>query len=688
MILLFGGKMMQRTSLLGVHLVVRDEQHFLPQCLNSIHALADEIIVIDTGSTDRTIEIARSFGAKVFSVEWEDDFAKARNEALRHAATEWVLYLDADEILSGTELIKERLQAADAEAFWVNIENVTGELPADRLFHRAVRLFRNRAEYVFEGRIHEQVVPSILKQHPISKIETSDLKIVHYGYLPEPMQQKQKLERNLRMLRQAVAEAPDDPFQLYNLGIVHYQLGELEQAAKLFDRARGTVHIHASFRPALIVASCQTFIDLNRYDEARAMLKSEIEGHYDDYPDLLHLLGVACERLGLLQDAFYAYQRALMCDKVPGKYVTSAGMGTSLSKHALARLARDMNLNNEASLLYRSLLSEFPHYEPAWNEWADFLFQSGQSDGDIATHLRDTIPPSTDNEWLLAARALSHIGAFSEALDVVNSMTEPSLEARRLICECLLQLGRLPEASSCLEALFAQADEGIFRTLLLDYALCCWGQTRKLPGLFFALLTKEQRQVYTYLDVMLVSESCRPAPPPDELLQQAIPDLLERSIQLGQPETANRLAGLCPDLPLKLAKLLFREGYILLAADILIQLAAKQQLDTEGFATLAEIVYDKGHFSQAAEMFEQILAVEPQHNTARIGAALCYLQLGRAVAQDSLMLAPGHGAWQSDLHKLDHAIGLLNRMSWRTSWSAAQRRRFHVQAVHFPMHDR
>ena len=129
-------------------MIVRNEERFLPGCLESVRGLVDEIIVVDTGSTDRTAEIARSFGARVFDFEWRDDFSAARNESLRHAGSDWILYLDADERIDCGGIdncIRAAAAHPDFDAFSVLIRNfrhTASERPAfDAAYN--FRLFRN-----------------------------------------------------------------------------------------------------------------------------------------------------------------------------------------------------------------------------------------------------------------------------------------------------------------------------------------------------------------------------------------------------------------------------------------------------------------------------------------------------------------------------------------------------------------
>ena len=145
----------------------------------------DELIVVDTGSTDRTVEIAESFGAKVVHFPWNGSFADARNVSIDHATGDWVMYLDADEHLAdgAAAELRSLLGKTWREAFYLLETNFTGADDAGTAVqHPAMRVFRNRPEYRFEGRIHEQKTRHMPTYLP-ERFETTDVALTHYGYL-------------------------------------------------------------------------------------------------------------------------------------------------------------------------------------------------------------------------------------------------------------------------------------------------------------------------------------------------------------------------------------------------------------------------------------------------------------------------------------------------------------------------
>jgi len=207
--------------LLSVCLIVKDEEQMLLSCLESVADIADEIIVYDTGSSDRTVEIARGAGAKVFEGYWDDSFARARNAALDQARGDWVFSLDADErFLGDPESLRTLLTAArrsNVEAYLVAIENLHGAGNA-RSIHTAIRLFR-RGSGTWRHRLHEQVVAADDPGRRLRISYLSGARIIHHGYAAEVFETKKKAERNL-VLAQAALDDEDlsQAYALMNYG--------------------------------------------------------------------------------------------------------------------------------------------------------------------------------------------------------------------------------------------------------------------------------------------------------------------------------------------------------------------------------------------------------------------------------------------------------------------------------------
>jgi len=225
-------------SRVSICLIAKNEERFLAQCLRSVRELATQIVVVDTGSTDRTIEIAKEFGAEVYSFAWCDEFSAARNAALEHATGDWVLIIDADEELAPRQLetAKLHIQAAGVLGYRLPIINQGHE---DGGCSYVPRLFRNAPGLFFIGRIHEQAFSSIqvrCKQWGL-KHQLGEAVLLHHGYTDEVMASRSKIERNLRLLERAIEELPGEPNLIMSLGLELVRSGKLEAGLERYWEA-------------------------------------------------------------------------------------------------------------------------------------------------------------------------------------------------------------------------------------------------------------------------------------------------------------------------------------------------------------------------------------------------------------------------------------------------------------------
>ncbi|HKM54252.1 MAG TPA: glycosyltransferase family 2 protein, partial [Isosphaeraceae bacterium] len=212
-------------------MILKDEESNLPTCLSTVTDLVDEIVIVDTGSTDRTREIALEFGARVVDFTWVDDFSAARNESLRHATGRWILWLDADEWLADEDRqrLRNLLARLGDEKHGYIMQQLCSQQSslagpprsADHLVPQ-VRLFRNHPEIRWEHRVYEQIVGGVRRVG--GDLRQTDVVIQHPGYEDAGLHRR-KIERNLRLARLELADHPDDPYVLYTLGVFLQLLG-------------------------------------------------------------------------------------------------------------------------------------------------------------------------------------------------------------------------------------------------------------------------------------------------------------------------------------------------------------------------------------------------------------------------------------------------------------------------------
>ena len=225
----------RRRCKVSLTMIVRDEEANLPRCLESAAGIFDEIVVVDTGSNDRTGEIARSSGARVIDFAWVDDFAAARNAALEHATGAYAFWLDADETIDGPsrESVRSLLDALQPGREVAYTARFFGPgVPEPGIYQD--RLFPCLPEIHWTCHIHEVVWPAIRRAG--LPTNPSGAAVRHAGYA-DPAVHARKRARNERILRAWLGESPDDPFALWHLGRLAAARGQWAEALALYRRS-------------------------------------------------------------------------------------------------------------------------------------------------------------------------------------------------------------------------------------------------------------------------------------------------------------------------------------------------------------------------------------------------------------------------------------------------------------------
>jgi tetratricopeptide (TPR) repeat protein len=331
-------------------MIVRDEAELLPRCLDSVRGWVDEIVVVDTGSTDRTGAIAKEHGAQVYSFRWCNDFAVARNESLKYATGDWILVLDADETLSpeAVPALKQVMQLDDVLVVNLLRQEVGTNLP----YSSISRLFRNHPAIAFYRPYHELIddsVAAILQRESTWRVvQLPGVAILHTGYQMEAIAQRHKTDRARTIMEAYLADHSNDSYICSKLGALYVNVGEVERGLEFLQRGLHTcdlpvlyelhyhlgstyqqlqqlqqaeVHYRAAIAqaipPALKLGACTNLGDLllqrGELTEARQLFRTVVEAAPAFAPGFLNL-GLALKAMGDLPGAIAHYQRAIALD--------------------------------------------------------------------------------------------------------------------------------------------------------------------------------------------------------------------------------------------------------------------------------------------------------------------------------------------------------------------------------------
>jgi tetratricopeptide (TPR) repeat protein len=352
---------------LSLCMIVRDEEEMLPRCLAAVAPAVDEIVIVDTGSVDRTVEIAHEFGAKVIHREWTGSFSDARNVSFEAATGDWLMYLDADEVLVAEDV--KRLRALTGrtwkEAFYLVETSYTGDVDdGSAVTNSALRIFRNRPHYRFEGRLHEQIAHH-LPTYAHNRIEQTSVRVEHFGYLGAVRDAKEKSTRNIELLRAQQRETAPSAFLHFNIGTEYAVIGDHGSALIEFERAwemaRRQGEERRDYVPALMTRLVTALRLTGRQTEAVAKVQEGLE-LFPGFTDLVYAQALAYVSIDRHDEAIEAWKRCIEMGDAPARYGATVGAGTYLPKIALGELYLNRGDVAAATELLDECITEFPGF--------------------------------------------------------------------------------------------------------------------------------------------------------------------------------------------------------------------------------------------------------------------------------------------------------------------------------------
>jgi tetratricopeptide (TPR) repeat protein len=428
-------------------LIARNEEAMIGACLESVRGVVDEVVLVDTGSTDRTMEIARQAGARVFEQPWRDDFAAPRNEALARATGDWVLILDADERLApgaGKALRRAIRKNADFDCGMLPLHDAARpDAPASEVLSGAARLgavfhlprlLRRTDGLEFKGIIHENVSDWLVRRG--LKVRFVEAPIVHLGGTAEIKKARDKAARNIALLERNAAEQPSDITPLGYLAREYMELGRLDEARAVAEKGWA---ILAGLTPAKglsaqRLAIARATLDLQDSDGNRVIEAVDVGERFDGpHPDFDFLRGCGhelralaaehpAERHERLQRAVECYQAALHKRKnaYAQNFVNGATGWAALTRlGTMYLLLGDLTSAMEA---YRTALADKPDHREAMLGKAEVTLESGEPEAALRA-LEPLLGVGPDG-WLIAASA-------AEALGMVDDMRLFYVRGRR-----------------------------------------------------------------------------------------------------------------------------------------------------------------------------------------------------------------------------------------------------------------
>jgi tetratricopeptide (TPR) repeat protein len=382
-------------STLSAVLIVKNEEANLGSCLSALDGVVDEIVVVDTGSQDGTVEVAREFTPNCHCFEWVDDFAAARNAALAYATGDYVLSIDADETLENTTEARALLdtfmkEQDDDVVGMIEIVSIMGSGRDARETIDQTERFFLRSAFRFEGAIHEQITPL----EGAKRSASTGLRLRHSGYDQEADAPDHKAHRNIGILKRAIEEHPDDEYYLHQLGKAHFSLKEYPAAIDAFEQALAAIHFERGVAPAgrkglvarpvltdLVTTLAYAYVNSEQSEKARDMVERHLElGHPGvQRADFHYVRGYVYLMLGDIPRAREATEQSMQWGP-SGEDVRGTGSFTS---------AYQLGLLCEAE---SDLANALGHYHNSLQMWPEYGVTLSRC-VDIITEQKVALPP-------------------------------------------------------------------------------------------------------------------------------------------------------------------------------------------------------------------------------------------------------------------------------------------------------
>ena len=263
---------------ISVCIIAKNEEKHMEECLKRLKPYGFEIIVTDTGSEDRTKEIALKYADKVLDFEWINDFSAARNFCAKHASNNWILSLDCDEYVNRIDvrILRMLMQKFPKYTGVIRLKNLVRDADGNTGYGTDdVTRFYNRNYYGFDFPIHEQVCSHKLSERE-EKMECflMPMEVIHHGYDLSPEEMKKKQERNLLMLYKNLENDPDDAYTCFQIAQSEFIIGEYEKAVYFYEKGLDqNPSPEFIYVQVMIMSLAKTYVKVGRCEDAMHLME-------------------------------------------------------------------------------------------------------------------------------------------------------------------------------------------------------------------------------------------------------------------------------------------------------------------------------------------------------------------------------------------------------------------------------
>lgn len=607
-------------NLLSLCMIVKNEEKVLRRCLDSVAGLVDEIIIVDTGSTDTTKEIAFEYTQQVYDFKWINDFAAARNESIRRAAGKWILWLDADEYVQQEtkQELRELLKGIDTSStaigitlpilsFLGNSEHDSSQMSESK----GERIFANGHGMLFEGAIHEQLIS------PSGSHQTYEYSfyIYHTGYTAQTNKEKDKTTRNLTIFKELIQKNQlNRPYDHFTIANEYARMGDFPKALYYYEKAYRRCKEKTNYwLPHCTDRMIVVYKSLKKYKEAYQLVE-ECLNRWPQYPDFHTVKGLLLDTLGYDQACQREMENSIrIADELASRnqqyWLIHLDHGKLLPYQKLAEIFYKQRDLNKTVFFLTKILNIDPKQFAALYKLAHLLSQK-ETDQDVITFFEKLYTNDNPAYCLMLFQTFLQLGQSSlcrhyYSLCMKHEVKLSDIDYLRyylIINESGLFEQKMKETD------FSSTSAESCKLLLL--AALTWNKPDYLAPL--GTLTEEGKTSLYALGQALLNFESSSLDNHEEAIYTLMIDLFAIKSFEAYDSLINRY--ISPSLLNKLAHYFYKQNFIEMALNYYSILLDNQAMETTGFYNLAMYyLYEGSDREEGLQFLAQAIELEPDH---------------------------------------------------------------------------
>jgi tetratricopeptide (TPR) repeat protein len=635
----------EKPARISACLIVKNEEALLPRCLASLHGLADEIILVDTGSTDATLAIAERFGCCVLHFPWSGDFSAARNESLAHAAGEWVFVIDADEEVPSEdkETILTTVNRPDLNLISVSVYNRSLDSGAVSSVLPSIRLFRRTLQLRYEGIVHNRLcLPAG------AAVFRSTARLYHYGYDLPKERLEQKRARSRALLEEQLRRDPDDLFAHFNLAQLLRGMGGendptaceqiIQHAYKVIDHPQSPSPACRGYRLMAMHQAASALAALQRWTEAEEIARRALS-EKPDYLDVMMTLGRMHLTRGNLAEAarwFREYLRVRETyrpDREGHDIILHYWEGRHIAWYALGAMAEHEGKVDEALDCYAAVLRYMsPYLDTGYRMGMLYLRADNSTRAEEMFRQELSFRPNSVEALFGLAQSLIHRGALAEAvapLERAAALAPDNGIIQFHLGKTLMRTGQTKTGRACFDKSLQRLPNNYDFVFEAANSIFDGGDVTRAMALYqqaLALRPGDRDALNNLGNCHFKMEQFEKAAVVYETLLRDHPDYLNARRNLGLARA--------------------RLGNTTEALTALMQYVERAPEDIETFGLLGDLFLETGYCVEATGCYEKYLAARPDDTARLLNLAEAYYRQGyidaaRAGYREVLRRDPG-----------------------------------------------